>query len=170
MSDWRTNLGLADDTDVVKIYTKSDIKEEWKQEADLHNRSLSRHLYLIIQEARWLQEQGELTFSEPSERRMTGDLREDDDYFRELEEQVRELTSLLQNQGGGSDEESVEVVEAEWVRDVVEEGQEVAGLLVSLLEHLGFRSQVEEALEKKLYELGAEGEVVYRQEQGWKSK
>lgn len=29
MDDWRENLGLADDTDVVKIYTKSDINEEW---------------------------------------------------------------------------------------------------------------------------------------------
>jgi hypothetical protein len=171
MSDWKENLGLADDTDVAKIYTKSDIKEEWKREAELHDRSLSRHLFLIIQEARWLQKEGELTFSEPSERRMKGNLREEDDYFRELEEQVRELTSLLQDQSDGSEKEAGDVVEAEWVRDLVDsEGRELDGLLDSLLEHPGFRSQIKKELEKKLYELGAEEEVVYRRRQGWKEE
>lgn len=61
---------------------------------------------------------------------MRGDLREEDDYFRELEEQVRELTSMLKDGEDGSGNEGVQVVESEWVCDVADDGgQELDGLL-----------------------------------------
>lgn len=97
MADWRESTGLADGTDVAKIYVDQEIKEEWKEEAADLDRSLSQYLFYLVQEARYLQ-QDELTFTGDS----PPDEPEDDDYgekIEELENRIQKLERHLDPEG-----------------------------------------------------------------------
>ena len=176
MGDWKENMGLSDDTDVVKIYTNTQVKQEWKEEADAHNRSLSRHLFVIIQEARYLQQEGELSFPDPP-REPDKSIEVETESLSELTDEIEELGSQLEEQQELIDrlEEAVsrdgsgDSFDRRLMRDVLDdEGKEFEQLTEGLLEHLEFQSWLENEVENKLYSLGADGEVRFELGQGWK--
>lgn len=176
MGDWKENMGLSEDTDVVKIYTNSQIKEEWKREADAHNRSLSRHLFILIQEARFLQQEGELSFSDPP-RDPDDSVQVETRNLADLNEEVEELSSQVEKQqemierleGSLPKDDGGDGFDRGLVRDILGgKGQDIGELSEALLEHPEFHSWLADELENTLYSLGANGEARYCQGHGWK--
>ena len=59
MTGWKENMGMSQDTGLVKIYAPMSHKETWQQEADEKNyESTSKYLHELIQEARAIREEG----------------------------------------------------------------------------------------------------------------
>lgn len=95
MSDWRESTGLADGTDVAKIYVDQDIKEEWKDEAEDLDRSLSQYLFYLVQEARLLREEdlmftGQEKPDKPEEHNYGEKIEELEDRIQRLEAHIKE--------------------------------------------------------------------------------
>lgn len=162
MGDWKENIGLSDNTDVVKIYTNSQAKEEWKAEAEAHGRSLSRHLYVIIKEAQYLQQEGELSFFDPPrEPDETIEIRAEG--LAELKNGTEEATSRISEQQdlieelekSVSADKSMNSFDRGLMRKVLEKDDTtLEELSEELLQRPGFRSWLESELERLLYRLG----------------
>jgi len=158
MSGWKSSSGLSDDTALVKLYPSVNHKEEWQEEAEERDTSLSRYLQELIQEARYLRRQGQLKL---------GDRRK----VEELQEEIEELETQLENRSTQQvTPESTGLVDEELVADVLSENyQSLDQLLQELVTHPEFQRQVRLDLETALYSLGDDAEAVFRRGKGWKT-
>lgn len=158
MTGWKSSSGLSDETALVKLYPSENHKETWREEAEERDTSLSRYLQELVQEARYLREQGRLKL---------GDRRK----VEELQEEVEELERQLENQSTQQvASESPDLVDEELVTDVLSENyQSLDQLLQELVTHPEFQRQVRLDLETVLYSLGDDAEAVFRRGKGWKT-
>lgn len=117
---------------------------------------MSQYCQELIQEARFLREQGQLKI---------GDRRK----VEKLQQEVEELEDQLENRertriepGRVLDEETVQKVLGDNYR-------ELDDLLEKLLEEEVFQQEVKTELGLLLYELGNQGEAAFRRGWGWKT-
>ncbi|EMA11540.1 hypothetical protein SAMN05443574_103243 [Haloarcula vallismortis] len=149
----------AEDTAEVKIYPPEEVADEWRQEAEEHNRSLSKHLQKLIYEARSFKEHGLIGTGETSQKRV-----------QELEEKVARLEKRLQQK----ESESTDAVtfNPETLKQEVLTGQyqELEDILRNIVESGILDDALRQPVENQLYFLAAEDEVEYERGWGWKLK
>lgn len=58
MNNWRSTAGVADTTDKVQVYTAQTLKQTWKEEAEELDLSVCNYVEELVQEARFLRDQG----------------------------------------------------------------------------------------------------------------
>lgn len=144
----------SDETSLVKLYPPQNHKEAWRNEAEERGTSMSQYCQELIQEARFLREQGQLKVGD---RRQVEKLRED----------VETLETQLEHQSPTSVNHSI--VSEELVKEVFTDNyRSLDDLLEALLANTAFRQQIRTELEKHLYELGNCGEAAFRRGWGWK--
>lgn len=155
MSDWKSSMGLSEDTALVKLYPPESHKATWQTEAEKRDVSMSRYLQELIQEARYPREQGQLKL---------GDRRK----VEQLEEEIEELERQLENRSS-TQVTSQSRVEPEFAREVLSDNYTpLDQLLNQLLQHPEFKKQIRLDLETCLYQLGDQAQVVFRRGKGWK--
>jgi len=155
MTDGQSSSGLADDTALVKIYPPQRHKEEWQEEAEERDWSTSRYCQELIQEARFLRDEGQLKL---------GDRRK----VVELKERIDELEAKQANRTE-VEPDRASLLSRELVRTVLTDHyQGFDAVLESLLESDEFQRLVRRELESALYSLGEQGDAVFRRGKGWK--
>lgn len=170
MGDWKDQTGLSESTDVAKIYVREDIKQEWKDEAEEYNRSLSKHLFYLIREARLLRNEGIMN---PT---LSVELDEDVDVespgVGELEEKISELERRVQElkeENRSQSPENTRLMDIGLAQQVLTEKCSPLDDLVDVhIEYPEFRNRVRSDLKKSLFRLGAEGEADYVRGHGWR--
>lgn len=164
MTGWKSSAGYSDDTALVKLYPPQNHKEAWREEAEERGTSMSQYCQELIQEARFLRDEGQL---EIGDRRRVEKLQEE---IEELEEQLETLADT----GVNESRTDIRVNEPSLLKpDLVEEvladdHQPRDELLHQLLDHPEFRQYVQRELEILLYELGNDGRAAFRRGWGWK--
>jgi predicted nuclease with TOPRIM domain len=158
MTGWKTSSGISDDTALVKIYTPKTQKQTWKSEAAEHDTSMSQYLQDLIQEARYLREQGQLKL---------GDKRR----VEQLQERINELETQLESQSTTQVTSHTETVDKELAKKILSnQYTSLDQLLEDLLQHPEFRQSIRLDLEACLYQLGDQAQVVFRRGNGWKTQ
>jgi len=156
MSGWKSSSGISDDTALVKLYPPETHKETWQNEAEERGTSMSQYLQELVQEARYLREQGQLKL---------GDKRK----VEQLQERINELESQLENQSSTKVTSTTETVDEELAAKVLsDQYTPLDQLLQDLLQHPEFRQSIRLDLEASLYKLGDQAQVVFRRGNGWK--
>jgi len=158
MTGWRTSTGVSDDTEQVQLYTPKSRKQDWQDEAEEHDKSMSSYLQELIQEARFLQQQGQLQI---------GDQRQ----VQQLQTRIKELEAQ-QNAGSQTpnpDQRPNEVVTPDDVQQVLTgRYKPLEQLLDELLAQQAVRTRIKQQLEAELYRLGEHGDTAFRRGKGWK--
>ncbi|WP_436345562.1 hypothetical protein [Natronorubrum sp. FCH18a] len=161
MTGWQTSTGVSDDTVQVQLYTPKSLKKDWQDEAENRDESMSSYLQELIQEARFLRQQGQLQI---------GDRRQ----VEQLQERIQELEA--QQQKGDSkpqiatpDQLPSELVTPDDVRQVLTGNYtSLDQLLDTLLNQQTVQSRIKQHLEAELYSLGEQGQAAFRRGNGWK--
>lgn len=159
MTDEQSSISLSDDTGLVKLYPPKKHKNQWYEEAEERGTSASKYLQELIQEARFLRQQGQLKIGD---RRQVDQLK---DKIEHLENQLENATSTT-----NARVDQQELVTKEETRDILT-GQytPIDRLLGRLLQDEEFRRKIRLELETQLYALGDQSEAAYRRGQGWKN-
>lgn len=141
---------------LVKLYPPQKHKDKWYREASQHGTSASKYLQELIQEARFLRQQGQLKL---------GDRRQ----VEQLRDRIEQLEQQLENAETGEPTRDSELVTAETARKIInEEYAPIDQLLEDLLQDEEFQQRIRLQLETQLYNLGEQGQAVYRRGKGWK--
>lgn len=156
MKNRQSNTGSGDDTALVKLYPPQKHKDQWYREASEHGTSASKYLQELIQEARFLRQQGRLKL---------GDRRQ----VEQLQDRIEQLEQQLENADTSDSTRDSEIVTEEITRKTLkEEYASIDQLLDDLLQHEEFRQRLRLQFETQLYNLGEQGQAVYRRGKGWK--
>lgn len=157
MTGWKSSTGVSDDTEQVQLYTPKSHKQDWQQEAEQRNDSMSSYLQDLIQEARFLREQGQLQI---------GDRRQ----VEQLQNRIEELESQTQQTPDPDHaQQHQELVTTGIVQDVISDSyQPLDHLVTEVLEHPDIRGHIKRSLEAELYRLGEHGQTAFRRGNGWK--
>lgn len=156
MTDNDEYVKLSEDRCAVKIYPENEVAEQWREEADDQEISLSRYLQNLVNEARSYREYG-LVQPDGSQSRV-----------QELEEEVEQLQRRLEEKESESTEAvsfDPETLKREVLTDQYQSLEEIiqriveSGILNDVL--LG-------PVENQLYFLAAQDEVQYERGWGWK--
>ncbi|ELY27708.1 hypothetical protein C499_09062 [Halogeometricum borinquense DSM 11551] len=140
----------------MKLYPPETHKETWKAEAEERGTSMIQYLQDLIQEARYLREQGQLKL---------GDKRK----VEQLQQRVEELEQQLESQSSNRVTSQTQTIDEELVEKILSENYTPFDqLLEELLKQPEFRRRVRLDLETGLYKLGDEARVVFRRGKGWK--
>jgi len=157
MNDWRTSNGLADTTDKVQVYTAQTLKQTWKEEAEELDLSVSSYVEQLVQEARFLREQGQLKL---------GDRRRVEVLQKEIEELERQLENGTTDSGSS---EKARLVNSKQVEHALTtQFQSFDEIVDSLLEQEEFRNRLRREVEAELYRQGESAQAMYRRGHGWK--
>ena len=148
---------LSEDRCAVKIYPEKEVAEQWEQEADDQDISISRYLQNLIHEARSYREHGLITTGETSQKRV-----------QELEEKVARLEKRLQQK----ESESTDSItfDPETLKQEVLTGQyqSLEDILRNIVESGVLDDALRQPVENQLYFLAANDEVEYERGFGWK--
>lgn len=156
MENRQSNTGSGDDAALVKLYPPQKHKNKWYREASEHGTSASKYLQELIQEARFLRQQGRLKL---------GDRRQ----VEQLRDRIEQLEQQLENADTSDSTHDSELVTKGTTRKIIkEEYAPIDQLLDDLLQHEEFRQRIRLQFETQLYNLGEQGQAVYRRGKGWK--
>jgi hypothetical protein len=158
MTDWRSTAGVADTTDKVQVYTAQTLKQTWKEEAEELDLSVSNYVEELVQEARYLRDQGQLKL---------GDRRR----VELLQKRIEELEQQVEDNDSNGSESSAKprLVETENVEQVLtRQFQSFDEVVEALLQQDEFRNQLRQQIETELYGLGESAQAAYRRGYGWK--
>jgi len=151
-------LTKSDERKVVKTYALTEVKNEWKQEAEEEGLSLSRYLHQLIQESRAMRKQGRLKL---------GDRRR----VEELEQEVDRIQTKLENQKQNRSNPDIgsALIQPETLEDRLnDEYKPLDQVLKELVGNEEFQSRLRNELKSELYRLANNGKVEYRRGNGWK--
>ncbi|MCU4753499.1 hypothetical protein OB919_16155 [Halobacteria archaeon AArc-curdl1] len=147
---------LSEDRCAVKIYPEESVAEQWKDEAEEQELSLSRYLQNLIHEARSYRQHG-LVHQDGSQKRI-----------QELEQQIGQLQKRLEEK----ESESSEAVsfDPETLKQEVLTGQyqSLEEILRRIVETGILDDVIRVPVENQLYFLAAQNEVEYERGWGWK--
>lgn len=156
MKNRQSNTDSGDDAALVKLYPPQNHKDKWYREASEHGTSASKYLQELIQEARFLRKQGQLKL---------GDRRQ----VEQLRDRIEQLEQQLENANTSDSTRDSELVTEETTRKIIEEEYKpIDQLLDDLLQDEEFRQRIRLQFETQLYNLGEQGQAVYRRGKGWK--
>jgi hypothetical protein len=155
MSDERSYASIASTTSIAKLYPHEDDKEDWVSEADEADLSLSKYLYNLIQEARFMRHQGQLKL---------GDRRR----VEELQDRIRELEEQQEKRPEPTPDTTTSIATSVVESQLTQHYQPFDEVVKSVLSSTEFRGRVQRAVETELYSLGYRGRVAYRRGHGWK--
>lgn len=148
---------LSDDRRAVKIYPENEVADQWEEEAEDQDISLSRYLQNLIHEARSYREHGLITTGETSQKRV-----------QELEEEVARLEKRLEQKKS----ESTDAVsfDPETLKQEILTGQyqSLEDILRRIVESGVLDDALRQPVENQLYFLAANDEVEYERGFGWK--
>ncbi|WP_313694103.1 hypothetical protein [Halorarum halobium] len=156
MTDNDEYAKLSEDRCAVKIYPEKEVAEQWSDEADNQDISLSRYLQNLIHEARSYRQHG-LVQTDGSQRRV-----------QELEEEVEALRNRLEQKEAESAEAvsfDPETLKREVLTDQYQSLEEV---LQTIVESGILNDVLLGPVENQLYFLAAQNEVQYERGWGWK--
>lgn len=150
-------LSNSGERSVTKVYPSPSTKEEWKNEAENQDLSLSRYLHHLIQEARVLRDQGRLQL---------GDRRR----VEELQERIDELeTQVDRHSQPQSQPDATSMISNEILEDLLEENYKPLNqILKQLVGSEQFQEHLRTELKSELYRLANNGKAEYRRGSGWK--
>jgi Arc/MetJ family transcription regulator len=157
MTGWKENMGMSQDTGLVKIYAPMSHKETWQQEADEKNyKSTSKYLHELIQEARAIRDEGFLApqSSEQEVQRLKKKIEELEDRLAKTRQQKRD---------------SVTIDDAAFLKQfLTEEYQTYDEVLRRVVESDTVDELLREPIEDELYFLAAREEVEFEHGHGWR--
>jgi hypothetical protein len=151
-------LSKSDERKVVKTYALTEVKREWKSEAEEEGLSLSRYLHQLIQESRAMRKQGRLKLGD--RRRVV-----------ELEQEVDELQTKLENrkQSRSNPDIGSSLIQPQMLEErLSEEYKSLDQVLKELVGNEEFQNRLRTELKSELYRLANNGRVEYRRGSGWK--
>lgn len=153
---WKQSGGFAADTEVAQVVAKENDIKEWDEEADRNNKSRSKYLYTLIQEARAYREHGFLGAEGDQAR------------IKELEEEISRLEVRLQEKESESTE-AVSFDPSTLKENVLSENyQSLEEVLRRIVESGILDDALRQPVENQLYFLAARDEVEYKRGWGWK--
>jgi IMP dehydrogenase/GMP reductase len=157
MTGWKENMGMSQDTGLVKIYVPMSHKETWQQEADEKNyKSTSKYLHELIQEARVCREDG---FLAPQG---------SDQEVQRLKKKVEELEDRLV-EAKQQNRDSVTIDDAAFLKQILtDEYQTFDEILKSVVESETVNELLREPIEDELYFLATRDEVEFEHGNGWR--
>ena len=157
MTGWKENMGMSQDTGLVKIYAPMSHKETWQQEADEKNyKSTSKYLHELIQEARAIRDEG---FLAPQG---------SDQEVQRLKRKIEELEDRLV-QAKQQSRDSVTIDDAAFLKQfLTEEYQTFDEVLQKVVESDTVDELLREPVEDELYFLAARDEVKVEHGHGWR--
>ena len=158
MTGWRSTAGVADTTDKVQVYTAQTLKQTWKEEAEELDLSVSNYVEELVQEARFLRNQGQLKL---------GDRRR----VEVLQKRIEELERQTEDNDSNGSENSAKprLVDTQNVEQVLtRQFQSFDEVVEALLQQDEFRNQLRQQIETELYGLGESAQATYRRGYGWK--
>ena len=147
----------AEDTAEVSIYPDKDTADEWRDEADENNRSISKHLQNLIHDARSFREHGLIGTGETSQKRV-----------QELEEKVSRLEKRLEQKESESTDAVTFNPETLKQEVLTDQYQSLEELLRTIVESGILDDALRQPVENQLYFLAANDEVEYERGFGWK--
>lgn len=157
MTGWKENMGMSQDTGLVKIYAPMSHKETWQREADEKNyKSTSKYLHELIQEARAIRDEG---FLAPQG---------SDQEVQRLKKKIEELEDRLA-QARQQNRESVTIDDAAFLKQfLTEEYQAFDKVLQKVIESDTVDELLRGPVEGELYFLAARDEVTFEHGHGWR--
>jgi len=157
MTGWKENMGMSQDTGLVKIYVPMSHKETWQQEADEKSyKSTSKYLHELIQEARATRDEGFLA-PQGSEQEV-----------QRLKKKIEELEVRLA-QARQQSRDSVTIDDAAFLKQFLTgEYQTFDELLKRIVESDTVDELLREPIEDELYFLAACEEVTFEHGHGWR--
>lgn len=156
MTDSPDYATLSETTATVKVYPDNETAKEWREEAEDHGRSLSKHLQVLIHEARSYREHGLL--------RAEGDQRR----LQELQEEKEQLEARVEEKRAESSE-AVSFEPSTLKNEVLTENyQSLEDILRNIVESQILDEALRQPVENQLYFLAARDEVEYERGWGWK--
>jgi len=157
MTGWKENMGMSQDTGLVKIYVPMSHKETWQEEADGKNyKSTSKYLHELIQEARACREEG---FLAPQG---------SDQEVQRLKQKIEELEDRLA-QAKQQNRDSVMIDDAAFLKQfLTEEYQTFDEILGKVVESDTVDELLREPIEDELYFFAAREEVAFEHGHGWR--
>ena len=157
MTGWKENMGMSQDTGLVKIYAPMSHKETWQEEADEKDyKSTSKYLHELIQEARAIRDEG---FLAPQG---------SDQEVQQLKTKIEELEDRLA-QARQQNRDSVTIDDAAFLKQfLTEEYQTFDGVLQKVVESDTLDELLREPIEDELYFLAAREEIEFKHGHGWR--
>ena len=157
MTGWKENMGMSQDTGLVKIYAPMSHKETWQEEADEKDyKSTSKYLHELIQEARAIRDEG---FLAPQG---------SDQEVQQLKTKIEELEDRLA-QARRQNRDSVTIDDAAFLKQfLTEEYQTFDGVLQKVVESDTLDELLREPIEDELYFLAAREEIEFKHGHGWR--
>jgi IMP dehydrogenase/GMP reductase len=157
MTGWKENMGMSQDTGLVKIYVPMSHKETWQQEADEKNyKSTSKYLHELIQEARAIRDEG---FLAPQG---------SDQEVQRLKQKIEELEDRLAKTRQ-QNRDSVTIDDAAFLKQfLTNEYQTLDEILQHVVESDTVDELLREPIEDELYFLAAREEVKFEHGHGWR--
>lgn len=158
MTDSDGYATLSEHRTEVSIYPEEEVAEDWEEEADEANQTLSRYLQNLIDEARSYREHGLAgQGSGGSQKRI-----------QELEEEVERLEQRLEEKESESSE-AVSFDPSTLKEEVLTENyQSLEDVLRTIIESGVLDDALRQPVENQLYFLAAQDEVEYERGWGWK--
>jgi len=157
MTGWKENMGMSQDTGLVKIYVPMSHKDTWQQEADEKNyKSTSKYLHELIQEARAIREEG---FLAPQD---------SDQEVQRLKKKIEELEDRL-TEANQQSRDSVMIDDSAFLKQfLTEDYQTFDEILQKVIESDTLDELLREPVEDELYFLAAREEVEFEHGHGWR--
>lgn len=157
MTGWKENMGMSQDTGLVKIYVPMSHEETWQQEADEKNyKSTSKYLHELIQEARAIREEG---FLAPQD---------SDQEVQRLRKKIEELEDRLA-QAKQQNRDTITIDDATILKQhLTTEYQTFDEILQRVVESDTVDELLREPIEDELYFLAAREEVEFEHGHGWR--
>ena len=156
MTDDDGYVKLSEDRREVNLYPEKEVAEQWEEEAEDQNISLSQYLQILINEARSYRQYG-LVSTDGSQKRV-----------QELQEEIAQLQRQLEEK----ESESTDAVsfDPETLKQEVltDQYQSLEEILQEIVESGFLNDVLLGPVENKLYFLAAQDEVQYERGFGWK--
>jgi hypothetical protein len=156
MTDNDEYAKLSEDRCAVKIYPREEVAEQWEEDIDDREISLSQYLQNLIHEARSYREHG-LVQTDGSQKRV-----------QELQEEIAQLQRRLEEKEAESTEAvsfDPETLKKEVLTDQYQPLEEI---LQEIVESGILNDVLLGPVENQLYFLAAQDEVQYERGWGWK--
>lgn len=157
MTDNDEYAKLSEDRCAVKIYPEQEVADQWRDEADDQDLSLSQYLQNLIHEARSYREHGLVGGGNTSQK-----------HVQELEEQVQHLEKRLEQKEAESTEAVSFNPETLKTQVLTEQFQSLEEILRTIVETGVLDDVLRQPVENQLYFLAANDEVSYERGWGWK--
>lgn len=159
MTGWKQEMGVSEDTALVKSYVPQEVKETWKAEAERHGFSLSKYVAAKVEQSRAHDQLGPDRGDEDVEK-----VKQLKQRVTELENQLDDARSKQPNAGG-----AVSILEDGQVKQVLSHrAQTLEELLRKVIEGMAVDELIRKPVETRLYELAADGQVEFQRGSGWK--